>query len=284
MVRGFLCIILAMLIYGFTPVLAVLSYQGGSNGINLAFFRSIIPLPILLLLSARYPRPQRSQLKLGLLLGVFLYGFILSAYLSYSYISVGASTVIQFLYVPMVALYERLVRKQKLSSLQRIGYVLCLVGTVFFIGQDAEHFNWLGILLALLSAVMYAAYVIALDREAQNPLPMYQLTLLIVLVGAAVSLIGGLLLGQITFRMTGSAWLYTAVIALLMVLVGITLFQKGIRLVGEAQAAVLSLLQLPMGVFFGIIVLKEAFSLWTFAGCVLILLGLCLTAKQKGKG
>ena len=45
--RGYFLTILSAVIFGFTPVLAKVTYSMGSNGITMAFFRHLFVIPIL---------------------------------------------------------------------------------------------------------------------------------------------------------------------------------------------------------------------------------------------
>lgn len=279
---GAVYVMLATVIFGITPAFAVLSYQGGNNGMNMAFLRAVLPLPILLVLARRGKRPTRGQIIRAISVGLALYGFSITSYLSYAYISVGTSTTLQFLYVPMVAFFEWLIKKQRPSKRKLMGYALSLIGTFLFMDFASAQMDWRGLLLALLSAAFYAGYVILLDYEAQNPLPMYQLTLWISLTGAVVAGAAGMLLGSLTWQLTPAAWLYAAATALLMVLVGCALFQAGVRAVGQTPAAVLSLLQLPVSVLAGMVMLGDAINTMHIIGCMVILTGLMIsTIPQK---
>lgn len=270
-------VVLATVIFGITPAFAALSYRGGNNGMNMAFLRAVLPLPILLVLTWRDKRATRGQILRAVLVGLALYGFSITSYLSYTYISVGTSTTLQFLYVPMVALFEWLIKRQRSGRRKLMGYALSLLGTVLFMDFASTQMDGRGIVLAVLSAAFYAGYVILLDYEAQNPLPMYQLTLYISLTGAVATGIAGMLLGSLTLRLTTSAWLYAAATALLMVLVGCALFQAGVRKVGQTPAAVLSLLQLPVSVLAGMLMMGDALNAMHVIGCTVILIGLVIS-------
>ena len=68
---GVIFVFLSAVIFGFTPVLAAISYQGGNNGINMAFLRAFLPIPVLLLLwffTARKSVPTRRQVGTGVIL------------------------------------------------------------------------------------------------------------------------------------------------------------------------------------------------------------------------
>lgn len=52
---GIICVVLSAVIFGFTPVIAALSYRGGNNGVNMALIRALVPLPILFFLAKSGP-------------------------------------------------------------------------------------------------------------------------------------------------------------------------------------------------------------------------------------
>ena len=69
---GTFYVFLSAVVFGFTPVLANLSYAGGNNGVNMAFLRALIPLPLLFgmgRLSSRGYRATKRQIAKGALLG-----------------------------------------------------------------------------------------------------------------------------------------------------------------------------------------------------------------------
>ena len=45
--KGYFLTILSAVIFGFTPILAKITYSMGSNGITMAFFRHLFVIPIL---------------------------------------------------------------------------------------------------------------------------------------------------------------------------------------------------------------------------------------------
>ena len=52
---GTLCVMLSALIFGVTPIMAKWTYAGGSNAVNLTLLRSLLALPVLLVLALRQP-------------------------------------------------------------------------------------------------------------------------------------------------------------------------------------------------------------------------------------
>ncbi len=85
---GRLSVALSAVIFGFTPILAQMSYAGGNNGINMAFLRALIPIPFLFLISKKVSMGQSLSKKLkikGAVLGLLLFGFLAGVEISESF-------------------------------------------------------------------------------------------------------------------------------------------------------------------------------------------------------
>ena len=278
---GYAGVLASAVIFGFTPVLAALSYQGGSNGVNMAFLRAALPLPVLYALTRRHPKPYAAQRRLGAVLGLLLFGCALLLYSSYAYIPVGLATTLHFLYPLYVVLYEWLVQRRSPGALRLAGLVLGLSGSMLFLQPGEGALHPAGLLLALLSGVCYAGYIVVLSRESQRPMPLYRLMFEVSRSGAVLCLVAGLLLGRLTLRLTPQAWVCAVLVALLAAVVACVLFQAGVRIVGKANAAIFSLLEPITSIVFSVLLLGDALSPAKLTGCALILAGLLVTALYK---
>ena len=140
-----------------------------------------------------------------------------------------------------------------------------------------------GMTLALLSGVVFAAYIILLQREADQPLPLYHLMTATSLSGAVLCAALGLVTGSLTISLTPQAWMYAIATALLVSIGGSAVFQAGVRIVGDADAAIYSLLEPLTSIVFGLILLGEMITLRKGASCALILMGLLIKALADRK-
>lgn len=278
---GYAGVLASAVIFGFTPVLAALSYQGGSNGVNMAFLRAALPLPVLYALAHRHPKPDAAQRRLGAVLGLLLFGCALLLYSSYAYIPVGLAMTLHFLYPLYVVLYEWLVQRRSPGALRLAGLVLGLSGSMLFLQPGEGALHPAGLLTALLSGVCYAGYIVVLSRESQRPMPLYRLMFEVSRSGAVLCLVAGLLLGRLTLRLTPQAWVCAVLVALLAAVVACVLFQAGVRIVGKANAAIFSLLEPITSIVFSVLLLGDALSPAKLTGCALILAGLLVTALYK---
>lgn len=283
---GIFDVFLSAVVFGFTPVLANLSYAGGNNGVNMAFLRAVIPLPVLLVLgwmTAPHYRASKPQLVKGAMLGVLQFGCTLMLYTSYSYLPVGIATTLHFLYPLFVMLYHLIRHRENPGWMKWIGLFLSLGGAMLLVETGEGGLSPFGMALALLSGVVFAAYIILLQKEADEPLPIYHLMTATSVSGAVLCALLGFATGSLTVALTPQAWIYAAMTALLVSIGGSAVFQAGVRIVGDADAAVYSLLEPLTSIVFGLLLLGESITLRKSASCALILLGLFITALADRK-
>lgn len=283
---GIFYVFLSAVVFGFTPVLANLSYAGGNNGVNMALLRAVIPLPILLVLghmTAPGYRASGRQIGRGAMLGVLQFGCTLMLYTSYSYIPVGIATTLHFLYPLFVMLYHLVRYRENPGWMKWLGLFLSLGGAMLLVETGDSGLSPFGMTLALLSGVVFAAYIILLQREADQPLPLYHLMTATSLSGAVLCAALGLMTGSLTISLTPQAWMYAAATALLVSIGGSAVFQAGVRIVGDSDAAIYSLLEPLTSIVFGLILLGEMITLRKGASCALILMGLLITELADRK-
>lgn len=279
---GMLCVFGSAVIFGFTPVLAAISYQGGNNGINMAFLRAVLPLPLLIAIGWRLPLPNRSQCRQGLLAGVLSFGCSLLLYSSYEHISPGLATTLHFLYPLYVVAYEAVRFRKRPGVVRLCGLGLGLLGTLLFL-ERGENGSLTGFVLALTSGMTFAAYIIVLGQESRQPMPLYRLMLLVSLSGVVMCGAVGGAMGKLTVNLTGVAWLCAVCVALLAAVVASVMFQRGIREIGESNAALFSLLEPITSVVFSVWLLHDMLTPRKIVASVFILSGLLIISLQDRK-
>lgn len=281
---GQLCVIGSAIVFGFTPVLAAISYQGGNNGINMAFLRALLPIPVLLFLGRKAKMPTKAQWKSGLIAGCLSYGCTLLLYSSYEYISPGLATTLHFLYPLYVTVYEA-VRDRKNPGVKRLcGLALGLIGSLLFLETGSGGGSLVGFLLALGSGMAYALYIIALGKEAEGePMPLMRLMLVVSVSGVVLCGATGLMMNKLVFSFSATTWLCAVCVALLAAVVGGVLFQRGVREIGGANSALLSLFEPITSVGFSVLLLGDVFSTKKLLGCALIMCSLVLISLQSSK-
>lgn len=284
--RGYFLTILSAIIFGFTPILAKITYNMGSNGITLAFFRHLFVIPILFLiiklLKINY-KITLEQLKKIILVGVIGNAFTVAMlYTSYSYIQVGSATVLHFLYPMFVSLICFFYYKEQLSKAVIICLVIASIGILFFI--EGGNTSFIGLFLALFSGITFAYYIVGVEKLGLQTINPYVLNFYFAIVIAITLLTIGIISNQLVLSLPMKAYGYSFIIAVLTSIIGIICLQQGIKYLGATTASILSMFEPVTSVIFGIIILHERLTIVKAIGCLIILgavIGLIVNNSKK---
>ncbi len=284
--KGCVYIILSAVIFGCMPLMAKNIYADGVNAVSLVLLRNVLALPVLyLLLRVKQVdiRPTKDGLRRIVLLG--LYGSVLTPALlfySYNYISSGMATTLHFVYPIFVLVGCALFFHDKVGRVKGCCVLLCSLGMLFFYtpGEAAQFF---GAMLALVSGVTYAAYIVYLDKSGlskENPFKIGfgMAAVCTLLLGSIVTLTGNL-----TLPASLSGWLLCLFFAMAVMVGAVVLFQLGAAIVGPQRAAILSTFEPITGIAVGIVAFDEPFGLKTALGSVLILAAVALLTVFDNK-
>ena len=279
---GTLCVMLSALIFGVTPIMAKWTYAGGSNAVNLTLLRSLLALPVLLVLALRQPGGLRVGRYAALPLaaaGVLKGGTTILLYSSYDYVDVGMATTLHFVYPLAVAVLAWVVLRRRLDAKQAVGLALGLGGAALFaLGADSVGLQ--GVALALISGVTYGGYMLLVECRLGR-MPHFALSFYLEAVCVALSGGYGLATGNLTVSLTPAAWLYSFLLAIGITVCACVLLQVGIRYTGATRAALLSLLEPIASVASGVLFMGETLPAGKAAGCALILVSLLVSADWR---
>lgn len=271
--------LISALMFGISPAIAKLAYEGGSNGMTMTFTRSLMSLPFLFLIA----RQQKISLRLTkkdllLVVLVSIFGSFLTTlmlYSSFSYISVGMASVLHYFFPIFVVLVSIVIFKEKTSWWKILALVLGFAGVLTFMGGTAES-NLIGLLLAVGSAITYAAMLISVERTALSKFHCVKLTFYTSLIASPVAFIVGLAGNKLNLQMTAEAWLYSFVVSLMVGVIGFTLLNYAIVKIGASSTSVISMAEPLSGVLFGFLILGEKLTPLNWLGCILIMSGVAI--------
>lgn len=291
--KGIIFTAASAVIFGFTPILARISYDGGANGITMTFLRCLLSLPVLFVIlkvkniPIKVEKAWRMPVAACGIFGAF--ATTVTLYMSYTYIPVGMATTLHFVYPVLVTAGCVLFFREGVTTNKVLALLCGAAGTLLFLDRfSASPGSGLGMLLALLSGLFYSMHMIIMDKSGIKNMHYFKLSFYLCLFGAVLSGIYGGATGQLTLRLTGQAWLFAFLVSICTSVGAISLFQLGIRYTGASTAAILSTLEPITSVILGVLVLGEVFTAKKIAGCVLILLSVLLIAafgqkRQKHK-
>ena len=249
--------------YGLNPLFAVPLMNNGATIESILFFRytfAVLLLGAFLLLTRQSFRITPRQAAVLLALGLLYTSSSIFLFEAYNYIASGLATTLVFLYPVLVAIVMVFLRVVPswpvwLSIAATFGGVIIMTQ-----GSGTESINPLGVALSLGSALVYALFIVIINRSksiaqiSNTLLTFYSLT-----VGAV------LFLGKLSFSptpitagiSTGADWLNLLGLALLPTIVSTATLAIATRNIGATKASVLGVFEPITAILVGTLMFGE---------------------------
>lgn len=279
---GYLLVIASAFLFGCMPLLTKLIYAQGMDSLSLVFLRNALSVPMLGLLvvcrgeSLRVP--GKALLPMGAVgvMGCALTPLLLFA--SYHYIASGTATVLHFIYPALTVAGGVLFFRQRVKIGTMLCVALCVVGICLFY-DPGEPLDLRGGALAVGSGVTYAGYILLLSSFAyKEEISGFRFSFWVSAISAMLLLTVCLIRGGLTLPTTLSGWLLCLLLALVINVGAVVLFQQGAFRIGGQRASILSTVEPITGIFVGWLVFQERIGLGTAVGSVLVILAGVLIA------
>lgn len=283
---GVLYIVLSAAAFGVMPIFAVYAYQGGSNVVSLLAVRFLMAA-VLFLLVILFTR-KRWKLTVKQVLSLFVMGGILYTVQSFSYFSavqyIPASLAALLLYTfPIyVAILAYFIEKEALNKQTVFSILLSIGGLVLILGTSFGQINLMGILLALIAAVVYAVYIITGNRLIKHIPPLFA-TVCISFFASLSFFTVGWSTKQLHFDFTEGAWWSIAGIAVISTVIAMFTFFKGLELIGSTKSSILSTVEPVITIAASTFLLKEHITWMQLLGGVAVLTGALLVVATRSK-
>ena len=261
--------------YGLNPLFGMPLMNNGAAIESILFFRyafAVVILGVFLWLTKQSFRITAKQTAVLLVLGLLYTASSLSLFEAYNYIASGLATTLIFLYPVLVAVIMVFLGVVPswpvwLAIAATFGGVLIMTQ-----GSGGESIDPVGVLLSLGSALVYALFIVIINRSkaiadiSNSLLTFYALT-----VGAIV------FLGKIALSNTaitagiesGAAWLNLMGLALLPTIVSTASLAIATRNIGATKASVLGVFEPITAILVGTVMFGEPLT-------TNIMLGICI--------
>ena len=274
-ILGYVMVITSAVIFGCLPLLVKNIYAEGVNSLSTVLWRNLLSAPVAGLIAFC----QRKTLKIpakafSAVAAVGIMGCCVAPLLlfsSYSYIGAGIATVFHFVYPALVVVGGVLCYKERMHPGHVISVLVCVVGICLFY-TPGMPLDWRGSALALVSGLAYAIYVLLLAHFKYREVSGYLLSFYIFAVNSVVMLAVCLGMDMLTMPTSAYGWFLCFVLAIVVNVCAVAMFQHGTLLIGGPQASVLSTLEPITGVLVGVVVYQEAMTLGTGIGSALVIL------------
>ena len=283
---GALFVLLSAVIFGLMPLLAKTAYSYGANEYTVAFGRFLFGAAgsgTVIALSPKISfRVSAKQLKRLLLLSVIYAGTPVLLYGSYKYIGTGLATTLHFTYPVTIMLLGTVIFRERLRPKQLICLLICAAG-IILLYRPGQSAGTKGIVIALISGVTYALYVLILGKSGLSGLSVMSITFWISMPAAASLAAFSAIIGRFDLALPWQAWAAFALLGIVATVIALALFQTGVFLCGAVKASLLSTFEPLMGVVIGAAVFGEGLDLRIITGMVLILASTVLLVLQSDK-
>lgn len=274
--------VLAAFIYGFTPILGKLTYLEGSNTMSLTFYRNFLSIPFLFFM-LKYNKidikiTKTEAVKLSILGSLGSTLTALTLYASYNYISVGMTTTIHYIYPVLVTAVCIFIFKEKVSKEKIVALILSTVGVIMFF---EGNFSIIGVSLALLSGVFYAAHILFIDKSGLNSMYPFKITFYCAIFSSLYLLIAGISTSSLVNDLTFKGWIFTLLIAFFVSFLANTFIPIGVKYAGPTITSIVGMFEPITSVILGVLILGEPITTKNIVACILILAGVLIVTIVK---
>ncbi len=282
--RGSLYAIISGILYGFVGFFGIQIIHAGFSVSNMLFWRFAISSILItgMLLFARIKVKFNDPNLLKALVSSILFYSTGSAlyFVACRYIGTGLSMVIFFIYPVFVTLIAWLFDRHKISNLHYISITCIVIGMICLLKPGEIQVELHGIVIAILSAVFYAAYIVTSKKQINQLHPLLS-TLIICYSGTLVFLIIAFSEGNVLLPASFAVWQYVLGIAVVSTVLPILFLLKGMKYISAAKASILSGLEPIVVLIIGVSVLGEQISLLQLIGAIIVLFGALLINFDK---
>lgn len=249
--------------YGLNPLFAMPLMKNGAATESILFFRyafAVLLLGLFLLLRKQSFRVSGKQIGVLFVLGLLYTSSSIFLFDAYEYIASGLATTLVFLYPVLVAII--MVFLKVVPSWPVWLAIAATFGGVLIMTQSdgSQTINPIGVLLSIASALVYALFIVIINRNKtiagiSNSL----LTFYALMVGAIV-FIGKILSSDTAITAgitTGADWLNLVGLALLPTIVSTATLAIASRNIGATKASVLGVFEPITAIIVGTLMFGE---------------------------
>jgi drug/metabolite transporter (DMT)-like permease len=270
--RATLLIVVSALSFGSISTLTVLTTGAGVPLLTAMALRYLLGAALVALAA---PIKQLRWLPGKRIMQLMLVGGVGQALITYlslhalEYIPVGPLAFLFYTYPAWVAVIAALRRTERLTPLRVTALVLALAGVTIMVGAPTEKLNPIGVMLAIVSALLYSVYLPALEHVQQD-IPALLSTFLLI-AGAAISFVlAALFTGELFLPQGAAVWSNIFLLAFVSTIIAFSALIKGLSVLGPVRTAIIATVEPFFTAILGVLVLGNQLSASTLIGGVLI--------------
>jgi len=281
---GILCGVLSAISFGTNPLFALPLYARGMTTGNVLFYRLLLGTLLLgafMALGGKSFRLGRGRLIPSVCSGVLLALTCLFLFLSFRVMDAGIAATILFVYPLMVALIMRFFFHERMPLATWMCLLAALAGIALLYQPHAGgKVCGAGVICVLLSALIYAVYIVLVRVSGLRGLAPETLTFYAMLFSLPVFFI--LLRGGADIRLPPDllSWGCVFGLALFPALLSFVLIAAAIRRIGATRSALFGACEPVTSILVGALVFGENLTFRIICGMIVIIVAVTLAAAQ----
>lgn len=265
--------------FGSIPILITLATTSGARLVDVLTWRYLIAAALLVVVSGGVQAVLAPGRRAWTVMALAGGGQALIAFVSLSalrYIPVATLTFLFYTYPAWVAVMAAARGTERISRRGAIALALSLAGIALMVGMPgAGGLHPLGALLALSSALLYAAYIPLIDRLGRGTPP--AVTSAYATAGAgAILLVVATMQGGLAVRFAPIGWAAVLILAVLSTVIAFLAFLRGLAEIGPVRTAIVSTIEPFWTAMLGGLVLGQQVGSRTLVGGLLIAVAVIL--------
>ena len=271
-------------LYGLSPLVVTSLTECGAHYSSIMLFKGGIAaaeLALISLLTGQRMRLSRVENRSMILMGLLRTTTCFFLFGSYEWLATGLATSIHFTFPLFVTLLCFALFHEAIGRQGAVSLLLTMCGILLFIwNAGGRQFSTVGLIFAIVSAIMYACYLVALKKLPIGNVSPMVFSMYEMAYSAAFALISSTLIGQMHFSLTVEGWV-VAVIGATLTAICIILMKAGMARISAQEASILCVLEPIVSIIAGVMIMHEAISIKTAVGSALIIGATLVTCFQR---
>ena len=278
--KGYLFALVSALTYGMIPLFMIPLKKLDFFSVDTAlFYRFLIAAILILGYLVFYQKESvKINLKEGFVLSVLGLFYALSAeflFIAYDFLSPGIASTIFFIYPIMVALILGIFFKEKITLATTISLVIVVVGVGVLSIKDNFEINYIGLFVSLLGALMYALYMIIVNKTKIKASGV-KVSFYSMVFASLFFLVKTLVLGNSVTIPSLKIGTHLALFSLITTALSVVSLVYAIKYIGSTPTAIMGAVEPVVAVMISVGLFDETLTFSLIAGVIIIISGVLI--------
>lgn len=278
--KGYLFALVSALTYGMIPLFMIPLKKWGFFSVDTAlFYRFLIAAILILGYLVFYQKESvKINLKEGFVLSILGLFYALSAeflFIAYDFLSPGIASTIFFIYPIIVALILGIFFKEKITLATTISLVIVVVGVGVLSIKDNFEINYIGLFVSLLGALMYALYMIIVNKTKIKASGV-KVSFYSMVFASLFFLVKTLILGNSVVIPSLEIGTHLALFSLITTALSVVSLVYAIKFIGSTPTAIMGAVEPVVAVMISVGLFDETLTFSLIAGVIIIISGVLI--------